>query len=101
MNEPQLFVKKKPIEVEAMRLDADNVQQVFAWIQRFGRRVDLFKWSDDQVELRVFGSTGVFTAHNGDWITHDEDGLFRPWWPAMFHAQYQAVQIEDAEEVAA
>ena len=96
MNEPQLFVKKKPIEVEAMRLDADNAEQVMEWIRRFGRRVDLFTWSGGRVELRIVGSRGIISAGKGDWITHDEDGMFRSWWPNLFAAYYEAVDVEAA-----
>jgi len=89
-----LFVKKKPIEVEAMRLDADNAEQVMDWIRRFGRRVDLFTWSNGSVELRVYGSQGIISAGKGYWITHDEDGMFRSWWPEQFAAYYEAVDVD-------
>ena len=91
---PQLFVKKKPIEVEAMRLDADNAEQVMEWIRRFGRRVDLVATSFGSVDLRIYGSAGIISARKGDWITHDEDGMFRSWWPHHFAAYYEAVDVD-------
>lgn len=100
--------RKKPVEVEAMRIEADNsnlnadgsesfldpnreaIAKVSGWMLGNGFRC--FKVDGDgPFGIAIETLEGVMVASPGDWIIRGVQGEFYPCKPAIFAATYEAV----------
>lgn len=88
--------RKRPVEIEAVRVTPDNVDEVARWCG--GRVVRESKPSDPSdvyVALQIPTLEGVMTAqtyHGGDYLIRGVAGEFYPCKPDIFDATYEPVQ---------
>lgn len=81
--------RKKPVEVEAVRWDGNNVEKVRAF---FGGRGRFFV--DRASNVRIDTLEGRMTASPGDWVIRGVKGEFYPCKPDIFEATYEPVEPE-------
>jgi hypothetical protein len=87
--------RKKPVEIEAQRLDGTNGQEIAQWCG--GRARSEAKASDpSDVAYWVDIATleGVMRASEGDWVIRGVQGEFYPCKPDIFEATYERVEDE-------
>lgn len=80
--------RKKPIEIEAIRLDGTNTfdDMCTAWAPKF-QRVANFNCGC----LTIHTLEGIMTASEGDWIIKGVKDEFYPCKPDIFEATYDPV----------
>lgn len=80
-------VRKKPVEVEAMKLHNDNIDEVAQWCNA------LIKVRDDNLEtyLCILTLEGTMSAYVGDWIIKGVKGEFYPCKDDIFHKTYDII----------
>lgn len=76
--------RKKPVEVEAIKYDGDNINEVAAFVgdQFAGQHAT----NSDYYEIETL--EGVMTASIGDYIIKGVQGEFYPCKPDIFYATY-------------
>ena len=80
-------VRKKPIEVEAMRLLDNNYRYVADWCKGIiSKRDDNF-----EVSIKIITLEGIMTARLNDYIIKGVHGEFYPCAPAIFDATYEVI----------
>ncbi|GAA1992756.1 hypothetical protein GCM10009718_33090 [Isoptericola halotolerans] len=88
MTQPTKY-RKLPVEIEAVRFDGTNAQQVAEWI---GEEQDGWTYSDRNDFYEIETLEGTMTALPGDWIIRGVQGEFYPCKPDIFAATYEAVE---------
>jgi len=85
--------RKKPVVIEAMRLDPDDLSivSVLGWM--FAHGCNDFKATGDTKAVGIATPTpeGVMQADPGDWIIRGIQGEFYPCKPDIFEATYEQV----------
>lgn len=81
---PRKF-RKKPVVIEAVRLEHTNVSDVFSWMELPVPSGDLTK----ALGILVPTLEGKLTARFGDWIIKGVKGEFYPCKPDIFEATYE------------
>lgn len=86
--------RKKPVEIEAMRLTTDNPKDVCDWINSNVVRqgIDLKFGYDHTGSVVIDTLEGVMTANIGDWVIRGVKGEFYPCKPEIFEATYEPVE---------
>ncbi len=81
--------RKKPVEIEAERLQSDNVETLATWC---GGRATLQHDKEYVTRVAIIIDTleGAMTAMEGDWIICGVAGEFYPCKPDIFDATYEA-----------
>ncbi len=89
MSDPQKF-RKKPVVIEAMRLEAGSREDAAFWI---GESFDGWQTClPGHAELlRIRTLEGVMEASDGDWIIKGVAGEFYPCKPDIFATTYESV----------
>ena len=100
--------RKKPVEIEAMRIDADNdnrnedgsesfldpnrhdIAAASGWMLGHGFQ-DFKVCGDGPFGIAIETLEGTMTAAPGDWIIRGVQGEFYPCKPDIFEATYEAV----------
>lgn len=82
--------RKKPVEIEAMRLTADNPKDVCDWINR--HRTGLRIGYDHTGAVLVETLEGVMRADIGDWVIRGVQGEFYPCKPNIFEQTYEPAE---------
>lgn len=79
--------RKLPVEIEAMRLNSENIREAILWINGDGVLAEF-------IASTVVISTleGNMSAQLGDWIIKGVKGEFYPCKPDIFEATYEEVQ---------
>ncbi|PZR71773.1 MAG: hypothetical protein DLM66_00095 [Candidatus Dormiibacter spiritus] len=89
---PQRY-RKKPIEIEAMRFDGSNEDDILSWAS--GHEDPEAMWIqttlDGSHEIVIATSTGLATVHPGWWVCKGVESEFYPCKPSIFEATYEAV----------
>ncbi len=89
------FFRKKPVEIEAMRVTTENVDDVAAWCGGRVERIQNARDPDDVwTALKIPTLEGVMTANThsgGDWVIRGVKGEFYPCKPDIFEATYERV----------
>ena len=67
--------RKKPITVEAMRIEPDNISYILMWGNGKIRKID-FDCLGYSSALSIMTSTGEHKARTGDWIVKGINGEF-------------------------
>lgn len=98
--------RKKPVEIEAMRIEADNgnrnadgsesfldpnrraIAEVSGWMLGSGFR-DFKVHGDGPFGIAIETLEGVMVASPGDWIIRGVQGEFYPCKPDIFEATYE------------
>ncbi len=83
--------RKKPVEVEALRLDGNYVE-IAEWIVGAGRDAAIGEAPDGHVALWINTLEGQMRADPGDYIIRGVQGEFYPCKPDVFEATYEAVE---------
>lgn len=84
--------KKRPVEVEAMQMDVNNLLCVTAWINSI--QPDQAEANIDEAGNPTIAITtleGVMTANDGDYIIQGIQGEFYPCKPDIFEQTYVRV----------
>ncbi|MGV0627176.1 hypothetical protein [Mycolicibacter minnesotensis] len=91
MSAPQRY-RKKPVEIEAMRLRQDNAVEVANWC---GGRAFYDAKASDRTDVYVAVDIptleGTMRAAVGDYVIRGVKGEFYPCKPDIFAATYEAV----------
>lgn len=90
---PGLF-RKKPVQIEAVEVTAENRDAVIAWIGKDAR-----PWNPLNPIYRgicIETLEGVMTANLGDWVIKGVKGEFYPCKPDIFAATYEPVDSVNA-----
>lgn len=82
-------VRKKPVEVEAMRLLDSNATIVAEWCK------GLLVRREDNAEpsIQIMTLEGVMTARLKDYIIKGVHGEFYPVAPAIFEQTYEVIEL--------
>ena len=101
MTGPQIF-RKKPVEIQAMQLNATTLEAISAWIESGGGRArpgehvtqehgrNRYPFEGD-LSLFIVTLEGQMRADPGDWVIRGVKGEFYPCKPDIFEATYEAV----------
>jgi hypothetical protein len=81
-----LRFRKKPVEVDAVKWDGENVDKITAFLAGHGR----FRPLSGVIEITTL--EGVMTARKGDWIIKGTKGEFYPCKPDIFADIYEPVE---------
>lgn len=95
-DERPLKYRKKPVVIEAMRLNDDNLEDVINWIGV--GKIGLYGLKDKPFNgvaaqpytfLRIITLEGLMEAHAGDYIIKGVKGEFYPCKPDIFDQTYE------------
>jgi len=89
MSQPTKY-RKKPVVIEAMRLDRMNGSEVAAWCG--GHHWTLDPEHEITSSLDITTLEGVMRAEVGDWIIRGVKGEFYPCKPDIFDATYEPAE---------
>ena len=92
--------RKKPVVIEAIRWDGENLAEVLSFTGKSPRFEEWFSSFDeyaahvssDDNKFKVFTPEGAMEANVGDWIIRGVSGEFYPCKPEIFAATYEAVE---------
>lgn len=84
--------RKKPVVIEAIRLDNISNEKVVEFMGGEERRNLHFSINNREGTVRIHTLEGVMTAQSGDWIIKGVKGEFYPCKPDIFEATYEAVE---------
>lgn len=87
--------RKRPVQVDAMRLMQDNAQIVLDWIERTGGQCAY----SGPIGLDIFTPEGTMLARWGDYVIRGVRGEHYPCAPDVFAETYEAVTCEIGEIV--
>lgn len=82
--------RKKPIEVEAMKFDGYNHDEIKAWSS--GKVVSAKAWKTNYCQLEVHTLEGVMDVNIGDFVIKGIEGEFYPCKESIFIATYEEVE---------
>jgi hypothetical protein len=83
--------RKKPVEVEAVRWDDENIREITDFMHPARPEyIGGFLDSDDLLGIATL--EGRMIAKKGDWIIRGVKGEFYPCKPDVFEATYEAVE---------
>lgn len=80
--------RKKPVVIEAMKWDGQNVDEVGRFISDFSGITAFIKGN----EIKIPTLEGEMTARQGDWIIKGINGEFYPCKPDIFEKTYEKVE---------
>lgn len=92
MSKPQKY-RKKPVEIEAMRWDGDNAEDIQVWMGLGFHPVapaDRAKNPESTAELFVNANSRWLGIETGEWVIRDSRGFY-PCKPDIFEATYEEV----------
>jgi hypothetical protein len=82
--------RKKPVTVEAMRLESDNVAKILEWIG--GKWVHSGGYdNNDMPFINIHTLEGTVTTTFGDYVIKGVKGEIYPCKPDIFEMTYEAV----------
>lgn len=84
--------RKRPVVIEARRLNADNwpqVEEIATWADAEIVDVAAFLAHNDSALLAIHTLEGVMYAEDGDWVVRGIHGEFYPVKPEIFEATYE------------
>lgn len=81
--------RKKPVEIEAMRLTSGAFWDVYNWVEEHGAGVS--EWDDEPLGFKINTLEGVMWAREGDWVIKGVAGEFYPCKPDIFEMTYELV----------
>lgn len=90
--------KKKPVEIEAVQWNGDNLLEVYSFIKNHSpditSNIKLDKWQDYEEVVRTRGLKiqtleGEMSASVNDWIIKGVHGEFYPCKPDIFELTYE------------
>ena len=92
--------RKKPVVIEAIRWDGENLAEVLSFTGKSPRFEEWFSSFDeyaahvssDDNKFKVFTPEGAMEANVGDWIIRGVRGEHYPGKPDIFAATYEAVE---------
>lgn len=79
--------RKKPVEVEAVQYDGENVNRVIGWIIENGGEV---RYAPGGLFIRTL--EGEMRAFDGDFVIRGVAGEFYPCKPDIFASSYDRVE---------
>jgi len=83
--------RKKPVEIEAMRLTRNFAQQAVDFIGEENlAEYGIGEFDEDACYMSIKTLEGVMTASEGDWIIKGVKGEFYPCKPDIFAMTYDA-----------
>lgn len=87
---------KRPVTIEAVRLNSDNAVEVADWCGGLGKSLvnpdNPDDGSDRILKMEIETLEGVITASEGDYIIKRVKGEFYPCKPDIFMASYMAAE---------
>lgn len=86
--------RKKPVVIEAMKLNLDNINEITRWIGKDAREAG---FSDDFKSCFIGIETleGTMYAKNGDYVIKGVKGEFYPCKEDIFEMTYEEVDNEN------
>lgn len=89
---PQRY-QKRPVVVEAVRVDEATIEQIHAWIEREGGRA----WLLPSYVIAIDTPEGVMRAEFGDWVIREpfptDHRAFYPCKASIFDRCYEAETV--------
>ncbi len=82
--------RKKPVVIEAMLLNDDNLPKIWDWM---GDAYLGHGESEGVTDLKISTLEGVMTANVGDWIIKGVKGEFYPCKPDIFALTYELAEV--------
>lgn len=93
---------KRPVEIEAMQLDADNAKDICDWMHSVIMRKAILDGTEPRVHTLSDGTVlimtldGDMTADLGDWVIREpfptNNRFFYPCKPEIFMSTYEQVE---------
>lgn len=91
--------RKKPVEIMAAQFTVESAEDVLAWANGSGARMELKLWPDYLCRdgerrpgwANISTLEGTMTVAIGDWVIKGVKGEFYPCKPDIFEATYEAV----------
>jgi len=80
--------RKRPVEVDAVRYDGNNVEGVFAWARSLDVDEDAM-YHTSSSGLVIHTLEGSMRADAGDWVVCGTAGEFYPVKPSIFEQVYE------------
>lgn len=80
--------RKKPVVIDAIRLDKISNEEVVAFMGGEEKRNIDFSINNRTGQLRIVTREGTMTAESGDWIIKGVAGEYYPCKPDIFEATY-------------
>lgn len=80
-------VRKKPVEIEAIEYDGDNLNEVFEFALQHGSKID----AGLDGEILIHTLNGTVSAKPGHWVLAGVNDELYPCAPAIFEKTYEAV----------
>lgn len=81
--------RKRPVEVDALLFDGENLDEVRDWLG--DAYLGVATMSSGPKRIRIVTYEGVITASRGDWIIKGVEGEFYPCKPGIFAETYEPV----------
>lgn len=94
---PPTTYRKKPVEIEAIRFDGSNADEITSWLDDNGGAGHK-AFDDNGPHLLIYTLEGVMRASAGDFVCRGTEGEFYPCKEAAFHASHE--QVTAAEPAA-
>jgi hypothetical protein len=93
-----LKFRTQPREIEAVRFDGSNAEEVIEWVGSDLCESRTAGRSDFTRSLLVTTPEGVRRADKGDWIIKEELGVFYPLKPDLFETKFQPIEELESEQ---
>jgi len=81
--------KKKPVEVDAIQFEEDQVEEVVEFIKSFQNNTDGFYISDNSVIVNTL--EGSMNLTPGNWLIRGIEGEFYPCQDSVFVSSYDPI----------
>ena len=85
--------RKKPVVVEAIQYDGENVPQIVEWMALAESEIT-FQLQYNALAIETL--EGIMCAGVGDWIIKGVKGEFYPCKPDIFDATYEPEEVSNA-----
>lgn len=83
--------RKKPVEIEALRLTEEAAHDALLWIRAGGAKANFVALQRFR-GIDIYTLEGTMRADVGDWIIRGVQGEFYPCKPDIFEATYEPVE---------
>ena len=87
--------KKKPVVIEAVRLNGNKVSENTPWIEEAFKKAKVYL--DDHNIVKIETLEGVMTASDGDYIIQGINGELYPCKPDIFEKTYESCKKGDLD----
>lgn len=90
------YYRKKPVIIEAVQWDGDNLGDVCALAMDSAREINVIGLPNNQMGIDITTLEGTMTARLGDYIIKGVKGELYPCKPDIFAATYEEADHDQA-----